>query len=217
MDKPGSDLPERARRAVAELTTAAWQTIPHFYLQLEADVDTGLDLAKPTPLLCAAVAQTFVRHPECNLVWDGSRPVRRASVDLGMLVDTPAGLLITVIAGAQDLDLAGMADAVSAAADRARRASLAAADLGERSLTLSNLGMHSVDRFSAVIPKPDILALAVGRVRSVARWDGHAFAPRRVVDLTLSADHRALDGATAARFMTTLEAILADPAAEGLA
>jgi pyruvate dehydrogenase E2 component (dihydrolipoamide acetyltransferase) len=208
---------EKARRATAALTTASWQSIPHFYLELEAEVERALELAKPTPLICAAVAQALVRHPECNLAWDGDVPVRRETVDLGLLVDTPHGLLITVIKDAQDLDLADMAEAVRAAAERARAGKLAATDLGPRSLTVSNLGMYSVDRFAAVLPKPDILTLAVGRTRTVPRPHGSAFAPGRVVDLTLSVDHRALDGATAGRFLTGLEAVLADPVAEGLA
>jgi pyruvate dehydrogenase E2 component (dihydrolipoamide acetyltransferase) len=207
---------ERARRAVAELTTTSWQTIPHFFLQLEADVERALALAKPTPLICTAVAAALQRHPEVNLGWAGDRPVRREGVDLGLLVDAPAGLLITVIQDAQELDLAGMAQAIGAAAARARSGTLSALDLGPRSLTVSNLGMYSVDRFTAVIPRPDVLTLAVGRTRTVPRPDGAAFKPGRVMDLTLSVDHRALDGAAAARFMTSLEAILADPAAEGL-
>jgi pyruvate dehydrogenase E2 component (dihydrolipoamide acetyltransferase) len=214
---PAIDAADRARRAVAELTTRSWQTVPHFYLQLEADIQAGLELARPTPLICASVAQALARHPECNLGWDGDSSVRRSSVDLGLLVDAPAGLLIAVINDAQDLDLADMADAVRAAAERARSGTLSAADLGPRSLTVSNLGMYAVDRFAAVIPTPDVLTLAVGRTRTVPRWDGTPFTPRKVADLTLSVDHRALDGAAAARFMSTLESVLADPVAEGLA
>jgi pyruvate dehydrogenase E2 component (dihydrolipoamide acetyltransferase) len=211
------DAGERARRAIAHLTVASWRSIPHFYLQLEADVEAGLDLAKPTPLICAATAQALVRHPECNLGWEGDRPVRRSSVDLGLLVDTSHGLLITVVNDAQDLAMSDMAEAIGRAVERARSGRLAASDMGPRSLTVSNLGMHAVDRFAAVIPTPDVLTLAVGRTRIVPHWDGTMFTPRRVIALTLSVDHRALDGATAARFLTALEAILANPVAEGLA
>jgi pyruvate dehydrogenase E2 component (dihydrolipoamide acetyltransferase) len=211
------DATDRARRAIADLTTKSWQSIPHFYLQLQADVEAGLGLSKPTPLICAAVAQALERHPECNLGWDGDRPARRGDVDLGLLVDAPAGLLIAVITRAQDLDLADMADAIREAAERARGGTLSAADMGARSLTVSNLGMYAVDRFSAVIPRPDVLTLAVGRTRTIPHWDGTSFRPRRAVDLTLSVDHRALDGAAAAGFLSTLETVLADPVAAGLA
>jgi pyruvate dehydrogenase E2 component (dihydrolipoamide acetyltransferase) len=211
------DRASRARRATAELTAASWRTIPHFYLELEAELEAGLALARPTPLVCAAAARALLRHPECNLEWSGDRLVPRQRVDLGLLVDTPDGLLISVVRDAADLDLAAMAEAVTAASDRARAGILGPADLGTRSLTVSNLGMHPVDRFSAVIPAPDILALAVGRVRTVARWQGSSFEPRRVVSLTLSVDHRALDGSAAARLLADLEALLRDPASEGLA
>jgi pyruvate dehydrogenase E2 component (dihydrolipoamide acetyltransferase) len=214
---PPPDAVERTRRAVADLTTAAWQSIPHFYLQLETDIERGLELAKPTPLLCVAAAQALVRNPACNLRWEGDLPVPREDVDLGLLVDTPTGLLIAVVKRAHELDLAAMAAAVGAAAERARAGKLSTDDLAPRSLTVSNLGMYAVDRFAAVIPKPDVLTLGVGRTRTVPRWDGTTFGPRRVVDLTLSVDHRALDGARAARLLDTLEAILADPVAEGIA
>jgi pyruvate dehydrogenase E2 component (dihydrolipoamide acetyltransferase) len=214
---PDAEIVERSRRAVAALTTRSWQSVPHFYLQLEADVEEGLKLAKPTALMCAATARALARHPECNLGWEEDRPVPRDSVDLGLLVDAPVGLLITVIKDAQELDLEAMAAAVAAAAERARSGSLSAVDLGARSLTISNLGMYAIDRFAAVIPTPDVLTLAVGRTRTVPLWDDSRFAPRKVIDLTLSVDHRALDGAATARFMTTLESILGDPAAEGLA
>jgi pyruvate dehydrogenase E2 component (dihydrolipoamide acetyltransferase) len=208
---------ERARRAIAELTSSSWRSIPHFFLQLDADVEDALGLAKPTPLICAAVAQALSRHGECNLRWEGDTPVPRDTVDLGLLVDSPKGLLITVLADAQDMDLADMADAVRDAAERGRRGKLGAIDMRPRSLTVSNLGMYPVDRFTAVIPAPDILTLAVGRTRTVPRWDGGSFLPRRVMGLSLSVDHRALDGAAAARFMATLEEVLSDPAAAGLA
>jgi pyruvate dehydrogenase E2 component (dihydrolipoamide acetyltransferase) len=211
------DPADRARRAIADLTTRSWQSIPHFYLQLQADVETGLGLSKPTPLICAAVAHALQRHPECNLAWDADKPIQRDGVDLGLLVDAPAGLLIAVITNAQDLDLVQMADAIREAAGRARSGTLGAADMGTRSLTISNLGMYAVDRFSAVIPRPDVLTLAVGRTRTLPHWDGTSFVPRQAVELTLSVDHRALDGAAAARFLSTVESVLADPAAEGLA
>jgi pyruvate dehydrogenase E2 component (dihydrolipoamide acetyltransferase) len=206
----------RTRRAIAELTSDSWRTIPHFYLQLEADVERALHVARPTPLVCAAVAQALVRHPDCNLRWDGDVPTRRDTVEVGLLVDSPHGLLITVIRDAQDLDLADMADAVRDAAARGRSGKLSAADVGPRSVTVSNLGMFAVDRFAAVIPAPDILTLAVGRARVLPRWDGSTFQPTRIMDLTLSVDHRALDGVAAARLLSELEGILADPVTAGL-
>jgi pyruvate dehydrogenase E2 component (dihydrolipoamide acetyltransferase) len=204
---------ERTRRAVADVTSDSWRTIPHFYLNLQADVTRALQHARPTALVFVAVARALSRHPECNLAWQDDSLVQRQTVDLGLLVATPDGLLRTTIGNADGFDLAGMEDAVGAAITRARSGVLVGHDLAPRSMTISNLGMFSVDSFSAVITPPDPLMLAVGRVRTEPRWDGGAWSTTRVVSLTLSVDHRALDGATAARLLTTLETILSE--AEG--
>jgi pyruvate dehydrogenase E2 component (dihydrolipoamide acetyltransferase) len=202
---------ERIREGVAARTTLAWRTIPHYHLRLEADVTEALQGGGPTAAFCIAAARALARHPECNLGWAGERVVRRDSVDLGLLVDTPGGLLIARIADADRLSRVEMGEAVAAAAVRAREGKLQPSDGGPRSVTISNLGMHAVDSFSGVIATPDVLLLTSGRIRFAPRWDGEAFRTRRVVDLTLSVDHRALDGAAAGRYLTTLEAILADP------
>jgi pyruvate dehydrogenase E2 component (dihydrolipoamide acetyltransferase) len=199
------------RLAVAASTAASWRTIPHFYLTLEADVSAGLARARPTALICSGIARSLGQHPELNLAWDNERLVRRDAVDLGLLVDTPRGLLLPVIRGADRLSLASMQAAIDAAASRARSGQLRPDDYGPRSLSVSNLGMFSVDRFTGVIAAPDIMLIAIGRLRTVPRWESDNWRPRRVTDLTLSVDHRALDGAAGARFLSTLEKVLADP------
>lgn len=212
---PATDEPtrvEKIRAGVADRTTRAWQTIPHFYLGLEVDVTNAFERGRITAVLCMTAARALARHPQCNLTWAGDRPVRRESVDLGLLVDTPLGLLMARIPDADKLTLAQMTESVAAAAARARAGKLEASDAGARSLTISNLGMHAVDSFAGVIAIPDVMLLTSGRARMALRWDGAAFQPRRVLDLTLSVDHRALDGAAAGRYLRTLESILAEPA-----
>jgi pyruvate dehydrogenase E2 component (dihydrolipoamide acetyltransferase) len=199
------------RLAVANSTAASWRSIPHFYLTLEADVTAGLARAKPTGLICSAIAWSLRQHPELNLAWDKDRLVRRDSVDLGLLVDTPRGLLLPVIRGADRLSLASMQEAIDRAAGRARAGQLRPEDYGPRSLSVSNLGMFSVDRFSGVIAAPDVMLIAIGRLRTAPHWESDTWRPRRVTDLTLSVDHRAIDGAAGARFLSTLERVLAEP------
>jgi len=199
------------RAAVASSTAASWRSIPHFYLTLEADVSAGLARARPTGLICSAIARSLGQHPELNLAWDEDGLVRRNSVDLGLLVDTPRGLLLPVIRGADRLTLAGMEEAIDGAAARARSGHLRPDDYGPRSLSVSNLGMFSVDRFSGVIAAPDVMLIAIGRLRTAPHWELDSWRPRRVTDLTLSVDHRAIDGAAGARFLSTLERVLADP------
>ncbi len=204
---------DRVRRAVADLTSRSWQSVPHFYVRLDADLTVGLELAKPMPLLVGAFARALRDRPEANLAWaaDG-RTKPRSSVDLGILVDTPDGLLLPVVRDADRLGLAGLADAIRAAADRARSGRLAADDFGPRSGSVSNLGMFAVDQFAGIVAVPDPLLLAIGRATTRPVWDGGGWQPRTIASLTLSVDHRALDGADAGRLMSDLEAILADPA-----
>ena len=203
---------ERIRAGVAERTTRAWQTIPHYYLGLEVDATAAFERGRITAVLCVTAARALARHPECNLIWAGDHLDRSGSVDLGLLVDTPLGLLIARIPDADRLTLAQMTDSVAAAAARARAGKLEALDAGPRSLPLSNLGMHAVASFAGVLAVPDVMLLTSGRAHMAPRWDGTAFQPRRVLELTLSVDHRALDGAAAGRYLSTLESILADPA-----
>lgn len=202
----------KTRRAVAELTTVSWRTIPHFSLLLEADVSSVLARGRPNAVLAMAVVQALVRHPEYNLGWgpDG-RLVRRRSVDLGILVDTDHGLLLPAVRHAERLDVVQLEQAIREAAGRARGGSLTAEDAPGHSVTFSNLGMFAVEQFIGVIPAPDVLMISTGRIHTVPRWQEDRFVARQVVDVTLTADHRALDGADGGRFMSILERILGDP------
>lgn len=210
-DAPTTPRTDRVRKAVAESTLTSWRTIPHFYLTLEADLSQGLTQSKPMALLVAAVARTLGMHPELNLTWEGDQLRRRESIDIGVLVDTPRGLLLPRVRNADRMNLPAVQEAITAAADRARAGQLRPDDYGPRSISISNLGMYSVDRFSGVIAAPDVMLLAVGRVRTVPRLESDSWRPRQVSDLTLCVDHRAIDGAAGGQFLATLEASLAKP------
>jgi pyruvate dehydrogenase E2 component (dihydrolipoamide acetyltransferase) len=201
----------RVRRAVAEMTSRSWREVPHFHLGLDADVTSALRRLRPTVAICLALVKALERHPECNLEWRDGHAVRRAGVDLGLLVDTPAGLILPAIRGAEALGAEELRVAIASAAERARGGTLRADDQGRRSASVSNLGMFAVDAFAGVIATPDVLLLGMGRVRRVAVWSDGDWQPRDVVTLTLSVDHRALDGADGGRLLSTLETLLADP------
>jgi pyruvate dehydrogenase E2 component (dihydrolipoamide acetyltransferase) len=211
--RPSVEAVERVRLAVARRTLESWQAIPHVSLRLEADVTDGLRVRRPTTLVAYAAVRALLEQPQCNLGWDADRTVRRDSVDLGILVDTPIGLLLPAVRNAGRLTPDELAAAIRSASERARSGQLALEDAGAHSVTISNLGMFSVDEFSGVIPSPDVLLLAVGRVRTVPRWNGETLERREVVTLTLTIDHRALSGADGARLLTTLEGML-DPSRE---
>jgi pyruvate dehydrogenase E2 component (dihydrolipoamide acetyltransferase) len=222
-DPAGADQPTeadtrraRVRAAVAAMTTRSWTTVPHFHLTLEADVTEALQRLRPTVAIARGIVASLEAHPECNLRWTSEGKLeRRSGVDLGLLVDTPAGLLITAVRDAHRLDAEGLAAQLAAAGERARSGSLRPEDQGARSVSFSNLGMFAVDRFEGVIAAPDVLLLSAGRVRTGPRLRDGEWVARSLVNLTLSVDHRALDGADGARLAGTLEALLAD--AEALA
>jgi pyruvate dehydrogenase E2 component (dihydrolipoamide acetyltransferase) len=207
------DRAARVRAAVARSTTGAWQSIPHFHLGLEADATGALERLKPTVAICRALTEALLRRPECNLQWRDELPARRPGVDLGLLVDTPVGLLLPAIRAAHELDAEQLATAIGSAVARARGGTLGPDDRGARSASVSNLGMFAVDRFAGVIAAPDVLLLSAGRVRTAPRWIGGEWQPRRILPLTLSVDHRALDGADGARLLGEIEALLCDPEA----
>jgi len=210
----GARRAERTRAAVAERTSAAWRSVPHVHLSLEADVTQALERLRPTVAICRAIVGALERHPECNLRWGrGGRPEPRAGVDLGVLVDTDHGLLLPAVRDAHRLDAAALDTAIAAAAERARAGSLCPDDEGARSVSVSNLGMFAVDAFAGVIAAPDVLLLAAGRARPAARLERGAWVERSVMTLTLAVDHRALDGADGGRLLGTVEELLADPEA----
>lgn len=207
----GGSGSERSRQAVARRTAAAWKEIPHFHLRLQADVTDALVHCRPTTAVCAAAARALALHPECNLEWHGEDVRRRAAVDLGLLVASDAGLLLPTLPRADTLPLSVLESRLRELTERARAGRLRPDDLATRSLTISNLGMFAVDGFDAVISAPDVLLLSVGRTRTQPRWFGDGWSARQVIDLTLAVDHRALDGVEAARFLGTLEELLAAP------
>ncbi len=204
------DRRERSRRAVAVSTTDTWRAVPHFYLTVEADVTGAFRRLRPTVAIVAAIARALQAHPECNVAWRGDELVGRSSVDIGLLVDTPNGLLLPVIRDIAGRPFDEVEAAVEAAVTRARAGALTVDDMGPRSTTVSNLGMFAVDRFAAVITAPDPLTFAVGRARVAPRWDGSAWVPRQVVDITVSVDHRAFSGAAVAQLLGTIERVLAE-------
>lgn len=212
----GTDRAERIRRAVAEVTVNSWRTVPHIHLGLDADVTDALGRTRPMTLLCAAVAGALKRRPEMNLRWDGTELIRRATVDLGILLDTPKGLLLPTVRDADRMEGDELTDVLRSLGERARTGSLRPEELGARSISISNLGMHAVDRFTGVIAHPDTLLLSAGRVRTVARWVADTWQPRQVMELQLSLDHRVFDGADGGRFLDTLERLLAAPDHIGL-
>ena len=213
-----------AQRVAAERLTASYQQAPHIYLEMQVSAHWLERLRRGyqaegrrisyNDLILKAVAAALVEHPRLNAHFVDGRLQQHASVDLGIATDTGAGLLVPVLRGAQDLDIGQIADETRRLTEAARHGTIGLDDLHGGGFTVSNLGMFGLSRFTAIINPPQVAILAVGAIEPrVVAVEGEAMAVRPAMSLTLSADHRAVDGAAAARFLQRLRELLESPGA----
>jgi pyruvate dehydrogenase E2 component (dihydrolipoamide acetyltransferase) len=212
------------RKAIARNLAASKPGAPHFYLEASADMrrlvalreqleEIGEGPVSVNDLIVKAVADALSRHPEVNAAWGADAIVRRGSVDIGIAVALDDGLITPVVRGADGKGVLEIAEEIRDLAGRAREKRLRPEEYQGASFTISNLGMFGIEAFYAVINPPEAAILAVGAVQKVPWVDdatGQLVAMERV-RLGLSCDHRVIDGATGARFMQTLRAILESP------
>jgi pyruvate dehydrogenase E2 component (dihydrolipoamide acetyltransferase) len=214
----------KLRQTVALRTQESKQTIPHFYLMVDVDMTQvnrlrsycleNLGWQRPptyTDILVRACALALVDMPEANRSYNKGGWIVRQRIAIGVAVNTDQGLMVPVIRDADKLSLQDTVAALKAVAGRAREGRLRQTDLGEKSMVISNLGMYSVDTFIAIIDMPDPMILAVGRVADrLVPVDGQAVI-RPMCTLTLSVDHRVLDGVQGAQFLERLKDRLENP------
>ena len=206
------------RRAIARRMTESKQQAPHFYIETDVAMDAVLTRAAVlevtvTALLVRACALALRSHPELNAVLTERGLERVQSVNLGVAVALDGGLIAPALLDADALSVAQTATALSDLVSRARSGGLRGSELTEGTFTLSNLGAFDVTRFTAIIVPPQVAILATGRtIETPVALDGEIVL-RRMMSATLSADHRALDGADAARFLATFKTLLQDPGA----
>jgi pyruvate dehydrogenase E2 component (dihydrolipoamide acetyltransferase) len=211
-------------RIMAERMTSSWTTAPHFYLVREVNVSrlaswlqqarkqTGAHVTY-TDLLVRLVAAAIDRHPAVNGAWKDGTIVRNADINIGLAVAIDDGLVVPVLHRADTLSLAELATRREDLVSRAQAGKLRPADIQGGGFTISNLGMFGVDAFNAIVNPPQAAILAVGRIadRVVALNGQPAVQPTMV--LTLSCDHRALDGARGAQFLGALADLIEEPLA----
>jgi pyruvate dehydrogenase E2 component (dihydrolipoamide acetyltransferase) len=210
-------------KIMAERTTQSWTTAPHFFLSREVDC-TELVAARKrlgheiertrgvkltyTDLLTAIVAQTLRKHPRMNASWTGDAIKANADVNVGLAMAVTDAVVVGVVPNTDAINLGDIASRRRDLTERARTNKLAPADITGATFTISNLGMYQVDSFTAIIVPPQAGILAVGAMkdRLVPVMGGVAVKP--MMTLTLSCDHRVLDGARGAMFMQDLVAAL---------
>ena len=216
--------PSPMRRAIARRMAESKGSAPHFYLSTEIEMDALLATAdranagRPreervtvTAFLIRAVALTLAEHPAFNAAWDGEIIERWDAINIGVAIALDDGLIAPALLDCRDRGIADLAAGLGDLVTRTRAGKLRAAEIGEGTFTLSNLGMFDVTAFTAIITPPQIAILATARTveRPVVR-DGQVVI-RRVMTATLSSDHRVVDGVGAAGFLGTLKSLIEAP------
>ena len=210
-------------RVMAHRTTRAWQEVPHFFLSRDVEAsrlgswrDTarrkpGGEKITHTDLLVRICAEALRRHPRVNASWREGAIVPGAGVNVAIAVATDDGLVAPVVHGADTLDLPAIAARRREIADAARAGRLRPEDVQGGTFTISNLGMYGVDAFQAIVNSPQAAILAVGRIADRPWALNGAVVVRPVLTLSVSYDHRVVDGARGAEFIDTLAELIEEP------
>jgi pyruvate dehydrogenase E2 component (dihydrolipoamide acetyltransferase) len=213
-----------AWKTMADRMQLSWREVPHFFLERELDATrlnswreairqrAGYEKVTHTDLLIVVCAAALAEHPRVNATWSDGSVRYQESINVGIAVATDEALIVPVVHGADRLELKAVAQARGDLVARARERKLRPADVSDGTFTISNLGMFGVDTFHAIVNAPQAAILAVGRILDrIVAVDGEA-AVRPTMIVSLSFDHRVVDGAEGARFLDTLAALVEEPA-----
>ena len=217
-EKPVSQM----RKVIAKRLSESLFTAPHFYLTMSIDMDAAMDarvkMNEFSPvklsfndLVIKAVAVALKQHPNVNSSWLGDKIRYNEHVNIGVAIAVEDGLLVPVVRFADGKPLSRISAEVKDFAQRAKAKKLQPADWEGSTFTVSNLGMFGIDEFTAIINTPDSCILAVGGISQVPVVKNGAVVPGNVMKVTLSCDHRTVDGATGAAFLQTFKALLEEP------
>ena len=212
----------RLRRAIASRLVESKQTAPHFYLRATVRADHLVDLRAElndgaatrislNDLVVKAVAAAHVRVPEMNVVWTPDAVRSFSTVDVAVAVATDRGLVTPVLRDVTSLTVTAVAAKVQDLAARAREGRLKQDELEGGTISVTNLGMYGVEEFAAIINPPHAAILAVGAVREEPVVQDGAVVPGKVLTVTLSVDHRPVDGVVAARWLAAFVDLVEHP------
>ncbi len=220
---PTTEVPHTPmRRAIARRLTESKSTVPHFYLVADCRVDRLLELRKEAnatastkisvnDFVLKAAAAAFLDVPEANATWGETAVTRYSTVDMSVAVAIEGGLVTPVLRSVETLSLTEIARQVGDYAERARAGKIRQNELEGGSFAVSNLGMYGVTEFSAIINPPQSAILAVGLARPQAIVVDGAIEVGTIMTVTLSADHRVLDGALAAQWLAAFAKHVENP------
>ena len=217
------DVPlTQMRKTIARRLSESLFTAPHFYLTMEINMDKAMALrgqvnavapAKVSfnDFVIKAAALALKQHPNVNASWLGDKIRKYHYVNIGVAVAVEEGLLVPVVRNADQKTLSTIAGEVKDLAGKAKEKKLQPKDWEGSTFSISNLGMFGIDEFTAIINPPDACILAVGAIKQTVAFEGDVPRPVNVMKVTLSCDHRVVDGATGAAFLQSLKGFLEDP------
>lgn len=215
----------KMRQVIAQRLQYSKQTIPHFYTSVDIDMEAALALREKlnkqlekekikltvNDLVMKATAVALTRHPAMNAHFKDTEIVRFSDVNLGIAVALPDGLIVPVLRGVQNMGLKEIKLRTADLVDRARQQKLKGDELSGGTFTISNLGAWGIKDFGAIVNPPEVGILAVAAAEQRAVVYNGQLAARSTMTVTLSGDHRAIDGAVGAEFCKTLKGLLEEP------
>ena len=210
------------RKVIAKRLAESKFTAPHFYLTMSIDMDKAVESRAKmnevaavkisfNDMVLKAVAVALKQHPAVNSSWLGDKIRTNHHVNIGVAVAVEDGLLVPVVRFADGKSLSQIAVEVKDFAQRAKAKKLQPSDWEGSTFTISNLGMFGIEEFTAIINPPDACILAIGGISQVPVVKNGAVVPGNVMKVTLSCDHRVVDGATGAAFLQTVKSLLEEP------
>jgi pyruvate dehydrogenase E2 component (dihydrolipoamide acetyltransferase) len=210
------------RKAIARRLSESLYTAPHFYLTMEINMDKAIEARKSinevapikisfNDMVIKAVAASLRQNPDVNVSWLGEKIRKNHHVHIGVAVAIKDGLVVPVVRFADNKSLSHIAAEVKDLAQKAQEKKLQPSDWEGSTFTISNLGMFGIEDFTAIINPPDACILAVGGIKETAIVKNGQLVPGSVMKVTLSCDHRAVDGAVGAAFLKTFKSLLEEP------
>jgi pyruvate dehydrogenase E2 component (dihydrolipoamide acetyltransferase) len=217
-DTPNSQM----RKIIARRLSESMYSAPHFFLTMEINMDTAMaaraQMNEVSPvkisfqdMLIKAAAMALRQHPAVNSSWMGDFVRTYQHIHIGSAIALPEGLIVPVVRFADQKSLSQIAADAKDLYDKARNKKIQPNEFSGNTFTISNLGMMDIDEFTAIINPPDSAILAVGRIKEVVVKKGNSFGVINVMKVTLSCDHRSVDGAVGAAFLQTLKKFMENP------
>jgi pyruvate dehydrogenase E2 component (dihydrolipoamide acetyltransferase) len=223
MEDSSKDVPvNQMRKTIARRLGESKFSAPHFYLTMEIDMDNAIAAREQlnaiaeqkisyNDIVVKACAAALRKHPAINSSWLGDKISYHQHIHIGVAVGVEDGLLVPVIRNADFKSLSQLNSEIKTLAGKAKEKKLQPSEMQGNTFTISNLGMFDIDEFTAIINPPDACILAVGSIKAVPVVKNGAIVPGNIMKVTLSCDHRVVDGVTGAKFLQTVKEYVENP------